>query len=101
MIPEGWQEWDPCGGDKNRPVECGDCQWEGFESDIPDGLYGISELENRIDPGSIVPVGSCPEQLVDANIGTYKCDAHVYYADVEIVYRRKPGILDKIVEAIE
>lgn len=82
-------------------MECGDCQWEGFEDDIPDGLWGISSLTERIDQGSIVPVGACPCEITDKNIGTYKCDAHVYYADVEIVYRRKPGILDKIVEAIE
>lgn len=85
----------------NRPVECGDCDWKGFENDIDEGLWGISDLVERIDQGSIVPVGACPAQVYHENIGSYKCDAHVYYADVDIVYRRKPTILDKIVEAID
>jgi len=100
-LPKGWQDWDPCGGDRNRPVECGNCDWKGFEDDIEDGLWGINDLVVRIDPGGIVPVGACPSMLTHENTGTYRCDSHVYHADVEIIYRRKPSILDKIVEAID
>lgn len=100
-VPKGWQEWDPCGGDKNRPVECGHCQWEGFENDIPDGIWGIDNIYDRIDPGSVVPVGPCPAKLTDSNIGTHTCQSHTYFSDVEIVYRLKPTVLDKIVEAID
>jgi len=94
--PEGWQEWDPCGGDKNRPVECGNCDWTGRESEIDE--Y-IPDFEDRVEAGMIVPVGVCPATHTDSEDGDYPCGSTVYFADVEIVYRRKPGILDKIVEA--
>ena len=94
--PEGWQEWDPCGGDKNRPVECGDCDWTGREDEVDEYMPDLSE---RIDAGMIVPVGCCTAQIEDSKDGAYLCGSLVYYTDVEIVYRRKPGVLDKIVEA--
>ncbi len=82
--PDGWQEWDPCVIDANRPVECGNCDWTGRELDVE--LY-IPDLQDRVDPGMTMPVGVCP------------CGSLVYFSDVEIVYRRKPGVLGKIVEA--
>jgi len=46
----------------DRPCECGGgCDWEGHESDIPEGLGGVENLFERIDPGCEVPVGECPE----------------------------------------
>jgi hypothetical protein len=92
--PKGWQGWDPCSDDKNRPVECGNCGWTGREDEVDEYIPDLSE---RIDAGMIVPVGCCTAPRG----GTYLCGSLVYYTDVEIIYRRKPGVLDKIVEATE
>ena len=99
--PKGWSTHDPCATDANRPVECGDCNWVGWEDDVDDGLWGINDLVERLDQGGIVPVGACPARIANTSTGTYRCQALVYYSDVEIVFRRKPSILDKIVEAID
>lgn len=89
--PKGWNSYDVAAADSNRPVGCGCCDWIGLEDGLDrDGIYGIDNLYDRLDPGSIVPVGECPE-----------CDSLVYYNDVEIAYRLVPTILDKIVEAVE
>ena len=50
-------------------VECGNCGWEGdvdLESDEPDQdgftpLWCCCDLTERLEPGSEVPVGDCPE----------------------------------------
>lgn len=42
-------------------VECGDCDWTGDQDDLPEGHHGIEHLSQRIDPGSEVPAGECPE----------------------------------------
>jgi len=42
-------------------VECSSCDWHGTENDIPEGLGGVENLWDRIDSGSEVPVGECPE----------------------------------------
>ena len=94
MLPNGWSEYDPCTGNSNRPVQCDNCQWKGFEDDVPDGVWGIKDICERVDGGMIVPVGVCP-----AIIGDYSCGSLVYYTDVQIMYRPAPTILDKIVEA--
>lgn len=40
----------------DRPVCCGDCDWAGAASDLPE----IKDLPERITPGSEVPAGECP-----------------------------------------
>lgn len=101
-LPKGWSDYDVCMSDRNRPVKCGDCRWEGHENDLEDdGLWGIRDIYNRIDAGSVVPAGQCPAIHTDSKNGDYECGALVYYDDVEIIYRRKPNILDQIVEATE
>jgi hypothetical protein len=97
--PEGWQEWDPCCSDNNRPVECGNCDWKGRENDISDGIWGINDIYERIDAGSVVPVGVCPAVHSCSKDGDYPCGSLVYFSDVEMVYRRVPNVLEKIVEA--
>ena len=100
--PKGWSTHDPCAPDTNRPVKCDNCDWEGHEEGLGDrDIWGIADLCERLDPGGVTPVGECPAKLDDPNIWPYTCRSLVYYSDVEMVYRRKPGILDKIVEAIE
>ena len=95
--PSGWEWWDPAAGDKNRPVSCDDCGWEGRE-DEAEGY--IPDLSERLDPGMIVPVGCCPATVTDTgSTAPFPCGALVYYSDVEIVYRKKPNVLEKIVEA--
>jgi len=85
----------------NRPVECGDCDWKGFENDCEDGLWGISDICERLSPGSVVPVGICPAEHMCSKDGGYPCGSLVYYSDVEIAYRETPTVLDQIVEAVE
>ncbi len=99
--PKGWSEHDPCSSEPNRPVKCDSCYWEGFEADHEFDLWGIADICERLCPGGVTPVGECPAKIDDPNVGLRTCRSLVYYSDIEIVYRRKPGILDKIVEAIE
>ena len=40
---------------------CGDCDWVGGVSDIGKTLTECHGLGVRLDPGSEVPVGDCPE----------------------------------------
>ncbi len=107
-LPKGWHEgqWSALSADcsqipQNRPVECGDCNWTGDEGDIDVMIYDCSNLFERLDAGSVVPVGECPAQVMDSKDGVSVCGAFVYYTDVEIAYRRTPGVLDQIVEACE
>ena len=102
-VPDGWQEWDPCAhgsASNNRPVQCGDCGWTGFEDDVQETIWQIDSLLDRVGPGEILPVGTCPEIHLDSKGGEFICRALVHYSDVEVAFRQTPGILDKIVEAI-
>lgn len=73
-------QWSPPSGndtDAPRPVRCDNCDWEGDESNFPDnydeleheqieGQYGkplwlVHHLNSRLDEGSEVPVGECPD----------------------------------------
>lgn len=96
-IPRGWSEWDPCSGDNNRPVECSNCDWKGREDECDD--Y-IPDLQERIEPGMIVPVGVCPAIHTDSRDGDYPCGSLVYYSDVEIIYRKVPNVLERIAEEV-
>lgn len=87
--PKGWSSWDPNSGERNRPVECGCCEWKGHEDDI-EGLWECDGLHERLDPGSVVPVGEC-----------LACGSFAYYSDTLIAYRRVPNLLEQIVEATE
>lgn len=40
-------------------VECSNCDWKGTDNDI--ALDGVEDLLQRIDPGSEVPSGECPD----------------------------------------
>lgn len=40
---------------------CDNCDWAGEESDILVKLIDAPDLAERLDPGSEVPVGECPE----------------------------------------
>lgn len=42
-------------------VQCGNCPWEGNEDDLAKPLFEIHHLAERLDPGSTVPAGECPE----------------------------------------
>jgi len=50
--------------DDKATFACDNCDWEGGDDD----LDMISDIEERIDPGCIVPAGQCPE-----------CGALAYY----------------------
>ena len=41
--------------------KCDNCQWEGAADDLGIALFEIHHLADRLDPGSIVPAGECPE----------------------------------------
>lgn len=41
-------------------VACDNCDWKGNETDDCMGLY-IDSLADRLDPGSEIPAGECPE----------------------------------------
>ena len=96
-LPDGWQAWDPCRDDHNRPVACDCCNWKGCDDDVDD--Y-IPDFEQRVDPGMTVPVGVCPATHTDPKNGDYTCGGLVYYSDVQIIYRRLPNILERIAEEI-
>lgn len=102
--PKGWHwgPWDALRAngykpEQDRPVYCGNCDWTGRESDITVMIYDCDNLPGRLDPGSEVPVGECPA----IQRGFDLCGSFVYYNDIEIAYRRKPDILEQIVEATE
>ena len=66
--------------EENRRVECDNCDWTGTENDLEDGLAGVSDLFERLDVGSEVPAGECPE-----------CGAFVYLAEKDNPYWQKGG----------
>lgn len=39
------------------PCECSDCDWTGPASN----LHSVSDIEERVSAGEIVPAGECPE----------------------------------------
>jgi hypothetical protein len=43
------------------PVVCDNCDWSGDADDVAVGLEDVPSLGDRIDPGSVVPFGECPE----------------------------------------
>lgn len=43
--------------DDDAPCHCGDCEWTGPGSD----LQMVTDIQERIDPGSTVPAGECPD----------------------------------------
>lgn len=45
----------------DRQCKCDNCQWEGLESELGCDLEETPDLDQRLDPGSVVPVGECPE----------------------------------------
>ncbi len=45
---------------ENRLCGCDNCGWQCWESDMPQGLAGIPDLWERLDPGGVVPAGECP-----------------------------------------
>lgn len=61
---------------RDQYCECEGCHWRGFAS----GTKPIADIEERLTPGSIVPIGECPdcgmlvylikrEELVDRLVG--------------------------------
>jgi len=74
----------------DRPVACGNCDWEGIEPELGREMADLDRLWDRLSPGSEVPVGECPE-----------CFSLAYYTDILVAYKRRPGVLDMIVEATE
>lgn len=95
-LPDGWKDYDPCCSNPNRPVECGDCGWEGFENEVHETLWQVDGLLERVSPGEILPVGTCP-----AGRGDTACRAWVHYTDIIVAYRLAPNVLEQIVEATE
>ncbi len=42
-------------------VTCDNCGWTGdADTALPDGLSGVENLHDRLDPGCEVPAGECP-----------------------------------------
>lgn len=48
--------------------KCDNCEWTGTEDDLGKTLWEIHHLAERLDPGSTVPAGECPECLCLAYI---------------------------------
>lgn len=44
-----------------KTVTCDNCDWTGSEDELSRSLYQIHHLAERLDPGSVVPAGECPE----------------------------------------
>ncbi len=65
-LPDGWEGYDPCGSNTGRPVQCGDCGWKGFEEEVEETIWQLGHhLMERIAPGEILPVGTCPETVIE------------------------------------
>lgn len=54
-------EKDRYGIPLDRAVECYGCGWEGQASDVETTLQDAADLNDRLDPGCVVPYGECPE----------------------------------------
>lgn len=74
-----------------RKVECGNCDWTGDDSmdelgnQTAGGLIPLCDVEDfteRIDPGSEVPAGECPE-----------CGALAYLVEKDNQYHKPPRVL--------
>lgn len=100
-LPNGWEDYDIHASKSNRPVECGDCGWTGFEDDVEESIWQIDSLLERVSPGEILPVGTCPEIHLDSKDGESICRALVHYSDVVVAWHDAPNILEKIVEATD
>lgn len=50
---------DDCPG--NVKVRCDCCEWTGTEAQIDVLLADVPDLNQRIAPGEVVPIGECPE----------------------------------------
>ena len=74
----------------NRPVECGNCDWTGTENGLGLPFEECEDIWERLDPGSEVPVGECPD-----------CRSFAYYSDVQVAFRLVPNVLQRIAEEIE
>lgn len=46
---------------RDPAVACDNCDWSGVESDLDATLESVPHLCERLDPGSEVPAGECPE----------------------------------------
>lgn len=97
-LPKGWKSYDTNAQVENRPVKCSNCAWSGHENECEPH---ITDLRERVEPGDIMPVGECPAMLYHPNIGDYRCSALVYFDDVIIAFREKPGIIDEMIEATD
>jgi hypothetical protein len=91
--------------DGDRPVACGDCQWQGKESDLNEILEDIPQLNERLTSGDPSPAGLCPNTDPDTCcLGTSTtgsdgvCGSFVYFNDIEICYRVKPTVLEALAE---
>lgn len=56
-------------------VQCDNCGWTGNESELHKTLGEIHKLAQRLDPGGLVPVGTCPAEDEDGEL----CDSFCYY----------------------
>jgi len=64
-----------------RPVTCDNCEWTGLAND----LLPISNFDQRVPPGELVPAGECPECGCLAHIVTaVNCHADLLAALEEI-----------------
>jgi len=66
--------------------ECGNCDWEGTANELGCPLDETPDLHERLDPGSVVPAGECPE-----------CRCFAYFLNRYHVTLRKT--VDIVVEA--
>lgn len=46
---------------EDRKVKCGNCDWEGTESQMGKSLFEMHKLWDRVAPGEECPAGECPE----------------------------------------
>lgn len=44
-----------------KMCKCANCSWKGTEAEISVPLKDCKDLGERLDPGSEVPVGECPD----------------------------------------
>jgi hypothetical protein len=47
--------------DEIRRVECGNCEWKGREDEMRCSMEDGEDLWERLDAGSEVPAGDCPD----------------------------------------
>jgi hypothetical protein len=48
-------------GPDDKPCECANCAWSGYESGLGKSLFEIHHLASRLSPGEETPAGECPE----------------------------------------